>query len=35
MGPFKYDPEEVRAWLAKRFGAMTQSNSAAASAMKP
>ena len=22
MGPFHYDPKEVRAWLAKRFGAV-------------
>jgi iodothyronine deiodinase-like protein len=31
MGPFKYDPEEVRAWLAKRFGPVTQTSSAVAS----
>jgi hypothetical protein len=30
MGPFKYDPEEVRAWLAKRFGAATQTSSSEA-----
>ena len=30
MGPFKYDPEEVRTWLAKRFGAATQTSSNAA-----
>ena len=29
MGPFKYEPEEVRAWLAKRFGAVTQTSAAA------
>jgi hypothetical protein len=28
MGPFKYDPGEVRAWLAKRFGPVTQTTSA-------
>jgi type I thyroxine 5'-deiodinase len=32
MGPFKYDPEEVRAWLAKRFGAATQTSSSVAPA---
>jgi Iodothyronine deiodinase len=33
MGPFNYEPEEVRAWLTKRFGPVTQaasSNSATA-----
>ena len=25
MGPFSYHPEEARAWLAARFGAVTQS----------
>jgi hypothetical protein len=30
MGPFHYAPEEVRAWLAKRFGAVTQTSSTAA-----
>ena len=29
MGPFNYDPKEVRAWLAKRFGPVTQSTSSA------
>ena len=29
MGPFNYDPKEVRAWLAKRFGPGTQSTSTA------
>jgi hypothetical protein len=29
MGPFNYNPDEVRAWLAKRFGAVTQSATAA------
>jgi len=24
MGPFNYDPQEVRAWLTKRFGPATQ-----------
>jgi len=32
MGPFHYDPEEVRAWLAKRFGAVTQTSSTTAPA---
>ena len=32
MGPFNYDPKEVRAWLAKRFGPVTQSTSTAAPA---
>ena len=32
MGPFNYDPKEVRAWLAKRFGPVTQSTSSAAPA---
>ena len=32
MGPFNYNPDEVRAWLAKRFGAVTQTSSAAAPA---
>jgi hypothetical protein len=32
MGPFHYEPEEVRGWLAKRFGAVTQSSSSAAPA---
>jgi len=27
IGPFKYDPEEVRAWLTKRFRPVTQSTS--------
>jgi hypothetical protein len=27
IGPFKYDPDEVRAWLSKRFGPATQSTS--------
>jgi hypothetical protein len=27
MGPFNYDPEEVRAWLTKRFGPVTQTTS--------
>jgi hypothetical protein len=27
MGPFNYEPNEVRVWLAKRFGAATQSTS--------
>jgi hypothetical protein len=31
MGPFHYDPEEVRAWLAKRFGTVAQTSSAASS----
>jgi hypothetical protein len=35
MGPFKYDPEEVRAWLAKRYGPVTQTSSTAAPAAKP
>jgi hypothetical protein len=35
MGPFKYNPEEVRAWLAKRFGAVTQTSSNATPAAKP
>jgi Iodothyronine deiodinase len=30
MGPFKYEPEEVRAWLAKRFGSVTQTSSTTA-----
>jgi hypothetical protein len=30
MGPFNYEPEEVRAWLAKRFGPVTQTSSATA-----
>ena len=30
MGPFKYAPEEVRAWLAKRFGPVTQTSSTSA-----
>jgi type I thyroxine 5'-deiodinase len=34
MGPFNYNPDEVRAWLAKRFGAVTQT-SAAAEPAKP
>ena len=29
MGPFNYDPEEVRAWLTKRFGPATQTRSSA------
>ncbi len=29
MGPFNYDPAEVRAWLTKRFGPVTQTSSAA------
>jgi hypothetical protein len=29
MGPFNYDPEEVRAWLTKRFGPVTQTSSTA------
>jgi hypothetical protein len=29
MGPFNYDPKEVRAWLAKRFGPVTQTTSTA------
>jgi Iodothyronine deiodinase len=29
MGPFNYNPEEVRAWLAKRFGPVTQTSSTA------
>lgn len=29
MGPFNYDPQEVRAWLTKRFGQATQSSSTA------
>jgi hypothetical protein len=29
MGPFNYDPEEVRAWLSKRFGPVTQTSSSA------
>jgi type I thyroxine 5'-deiodinase len=28
MGPFNYEPDEVRAWLTKRFGAATQTTSA-------
>jgi iodothyronine deiodinase-like protein len=32
MGPFKYNPDEVRAWLTKRFGAVTQTTSTAAPA---
>jgi hypothetical protein len=28
MGPFHYDPEEVRAWLAKRFGPVTHTATA-------
>src|SRR5260370_9946708 len=31
MGPFKYDPAEVRAWLAKRFAPVTQTSSTAPS----
>ena len=27
MGPFNYDPQEVRAWLTKRFGPVTQTSS--------
>ena len=27
MGPFNYDPQEVRAWLTKRFGPATQTSS--------
>jgi hypothetical protein len=27
IGPFKYDPQEVRAWLTKRFGPVTQTSS--------
>ena len=29
MGPFNYDPQEVRAWLTKRFGPVTQTSSTA------
>ncbi len=29
MGPFNYDPQEVRAWLTKRFGPVTQTRSTA------
>jgi hypothetical protein len=32
MGPFNYDPQEVRAWLTKRFGPVTQTSSAAPAA---
>jgi Iodothyronine deiodinase len=32
MGPFNYNPDEVRAWLAKRFGPVTQTSSTAAPA---
>jgi hypothetical protein len=32
MGPFNYEPEEVRAWLAHRFGPVTQTTSTAAPA---
>jgi hypothetical protein len=30
IGPFNYNPDEVRTWLAKRFGSVTQTSSAAA-----
>jgi hypothetical protein len=33
MGPFNYEPEEVRSWLVKRFGAVTQTTSTAAPAV--
>jgi hypothetical protein len=33
MGPFNYDPEEVRAWLTKRFGPVTQATSTVAPAV--
>jgi hypothetical protein len=29
MGPFNYDPKEVRAWLAKRFGPVAETTSTA------
>jgi Iodothyronine deiodinase len=32
IGPFKYDPQEVRAWLSKRFGPVTQTSSTVAPA---
>jgi len=35
MGPFNYNPDEVRAWLAKRFGAVTQTSSVAPPAEAP
>jgi Iodothyronine deiodinase len=35
MGPFNYNPDEVRAWLAKRFGAVTQTSLTAAPAELP
>jgi hypothetical protein len=35
MGPFNYNPDEVRAWLAKRFGAVTQTSSAKEPAEAP
>jgi hypothetical protein len=33
MGPFNYNPDEVRGWLAKRFGPVTQTSSTAQSAV--
>jgi hypothetical protein len=33
MGPFNYEPEEVRSWLAKRFGGVMQTSSTAAPAV--
>ena len=32
MGPFNYDPQEIRAWLTKRFGPVTQTSSTAPAA---
>ncbi|MGB6497520.1 MAG: hypothetical protein WBF09_11045, partial [Candidatus Acidiferrum sp.] len=32
MGPFHYDPTEVRAWLAARYGAVTHPTAPAAPA---
>jgi hypothetical protein len=32
MGPFNYDPGEVRAWLTQRFGPVTQTSSTASPA---
>jgi Iodothyronine deiodinase len=33
-GPFKYDPKEVRAWLAKRYGEVKHPEAAAATEKK-
>ena len=35
IGPFNYDPEEVRAWLAKRFGEVKQNPPADKTAANP